>query len=51
MPYRLYGDGENDDGLFHIFGYSFPLDSSKVVRSMASPNNRSVLVLAMTLVP
>ena len=51
MPYRLYGDGENDDGLFHIFGYSFPLDSSKVVRSMALPNNRSVLVLAMTLVP
>ena len=51
VPYRLTGDGETDDGTFHIFGYSFDLDSSKVVRSVALPRNRNVVVLAMTLVP
>ena len=51
VPYRLTGDGETDDGTFHIFGYSFDLDSSKVVRSVALPRNRNVVILAMTLVP
>jgi alpha-mannosidase len=51
VPYRLTGDGDTDDGTFHIFGYSFDLDSSKVVRSVALPRNRNVVVLAMTLVP
>ncbi len=51
VPYRLTGDGETDDGTFHIFGYSFDLDGSKVVRSMSLPSNRNVVVLAMTLVP
>ena len=51
VPYRLTGDGETDDGSFHIFGYSFDLDSSKVVRSVALAGNRNVVVPAMTLVP
>ena len=51
VPYRLTGDGEADDGTFHIFGYSFDLASSKVVDSVALPRNRNVVVLAMTLVP
>lgn len=51
VPYRLTGDGERDDGSFHIFGYSFDLDSSKVVRSVALARNRNVVVPAMTLVP
>lgn len=51
VPYRLTGDGETDDGTFHVFGYSFDLDSSKVVQSVALPRNRNVVVLAMTLVP
>ena len=51
VPYRLTGDGETDDGTFHIFGYSFDLDGSKVVRSVSLPSNRNVVVLAMTLVP
>jgi alpha-mannosidase len=51
VPYRLTGDGDTDDGTFHIFGYSFDLDGSKVVRSVALPRNRNVVVLAMTLVP
>lgn len=51
VPYRLTGDGEADDGPFHIFGYSFDLDSDKAVRSITLPNNRSVVILAMALVP
>ena len=51
VPYRVTGDGETDNGIFHIFGYSFDLDSSKTVRSITLPNNRNVVVLAMTLVP
>lgn len=51
VPYRLSGDGETDDGTFHVFGYSFDLDSDKPVRSITLPNNRGVVVLAMALVP
>jgi alpha-mannosidase len=51
VPYRLSGDGETDDGMFHIFGYSFDLDGSKTVQSISLPNNRNVVVLAMTLIP
>lgn len=51
MPYRLLADGEEDDRVFQIYGYSFPLDSSKEVRSISLPNNRNVVALAMTLIP
>jgi hypothetical protein len=51
VPYRVAGDGETDDGTFHIFGYSFDLDTNKPVRSIALPNNRSVVIFAMALVP
>ena len=51
VPYRLSGDGETDDGPFHVFGYSFGLDRNKPVRSITLPNNRSVVILAIALVP
>jgi len=51
MPYRLGSDGEKDGNPFHLFAYSFALDSGKQVKSVALPNNRNVVVLAMTLVP
>jgi len=51
MPYRLQGDGSKDSRTFHLYGYSFNLDSSKLVRSITLPDNEHVLVLAMTLVP
>jgi alpha-mannosidase len=50
-PYRLAGDGSKDDGPFHVFAYSFALDSQKEVRSLTLPNNRDVVLLAATLVP
>jgi alpha-mannosidase len=51
MPYRLVADGEEDDRTFHIYGYRFALDPNKVVRSVTLPNNRYVVVFAMSLVP
>jgi alpha-mannosidase len=51
VPYRLVGDGAKDDRAFRLYGYSFPVDSSKAVRSITLPENEHVLVFAMTLVP
>jgi len=51
MPYRLEGDGSKDDRTFHLYGYSFSLDSNKIVRSITLPASEHVLVFAMTLVP
>jgi hypothetical protein len=51
VPYRLEGDAGTEDGTFHLFAYSFALEKSRVVSSMSLPNNRDVLVFAMTLVP
>jgi alpha-mannosidase len=52
LHYRLVGDGSIDDRPGgNIYAYSFHLDSSKQVRSITLPDNRNVLVLAITLVP
>ncbi len=51
MPYRLTEDGDKDSRPFHIYGYAFPLDSSRTVHSITLPSNANVLVFAMTLVP
>ena len=51
MPYRLESDGSKDNRTFYMYGYSFNLDSNKVVRSITLPDNEHVLVFAMTLVP
>jgi alpha-mannosidase len=51
FPYRLAGDGTKDDDTFQLFAYSFALDKTKVVSSISLPNNRDVLVFAMTLLP
>jgi alpha-mannosidase len=51
MPYRLQNDGSKDNRTFYIYGYSFNLDSGKVVRSITLPDNEHVLIFAMTLVP
>jgi alpha-mannosidase len=51
FSYRLVGEGGNDDDTFHLYGYTFPLEKSKMVNSISLPTNRDVLVFAMTLVP
>jgi alpha-mannosidase len=51
MPYRLMGEGAKDNRTFYLYGYSFPLDGKKVVRSITLSPNRNVVVFALTLVP
>lgn len=50
LPYRLTGDGERDHREFRVYGYSFPLNDKKTVRTFTLPQNPDVVVLAMTLV-
>ncbi len=51
MPYRLTANGGKDDRPFHLYGYSFALDRSKEVKSIALPDNRYVVVFAVSLIP
>lgn len=51
MPGRLTGNGSKDDRPFHLYGYSFALDSSKQTKSITLPDNRFVVVFAVSLVP
>ena len=51
MPYRLESDGNTDSRHFYIYAYSFNLDKTKNIRSISLPNNRNVVVFAITLVP
>ena len=50
LPYRLTGEGDRDNREFHVYGYSFPLDDKRAVRTLTLPQNPHVVVLAMTLV-
>jgi serine/threonine protein kinase len=49
-PYRLSGNGGRDDRTFYLYGYSFPLNDKKVVRSVTLPQNENVLVFGLALV-
>jgi len=49
-PYRLGSDGGRDNRPFYLYGYSFPLDATKVVRTIILPRNENVLVFAIALV-
>ena len=51
VPYRLQGDGSVDPNTFHLYAYNFPLDPHKQVKSFTLPQNRNVVVFALTLVP
>ena len=52
MDYRNQSDGSKDEGATcYVYGYSFNLNTTNAVKSVALPNNSSVEVFAMTLVP
>ena len=51
VGYRNSSDGTKDNRSFYVYGYSFKLNSSKVVQSIRLPSNANVLVLSMSLVP
>jgi hypothetical protein len=49
MAYRLTSTGSQQTGPWHLYAYSFALNSSKTVKSLTLPNSRNVTVLAVTL--
>ena len=51
MAYRLKNTGAADTGPVYIYGYSFAINGTKIIKSITLPNNRNVVVLAMDLTP
>jgi hypothetical protein len=52
MPYQDRGDGIRDDSLlFHVYAYSFALDSGNTVPTITLPNDGNVRLLTITLMP
>src|SRR5208283_3610455 len=51
MAYRVAPSGASDAGPYYLYGYSFPIDATKLVKSLTLPANRNVVVLAVTLIP
>jgi len=49
MAYRNKYNRAEDARAFHVYAYSFSLNSSKTVHSIALPANSKVVILAMTL--
>ncbi|MGB6688706.1 MAG: protease pro-enzyme activation domain-containing protein [Terracidiphilus sp.] len=49
MPYRNLADGTKDNRPFNLYGYTFVLDSHKIVKSVTLPDDPQVVVLAATL--
>ena len=47
MAYRLNSSGAEDNRTFHLYGYSFALNSAKTAVSLKLPANRDVVVLAI----
>jgi hypothetical protein len=51
MQYRNFDDGTKDKRTFNLYGYLFPLNPAKVVRSITLPDDPNVIILASTLLP
>ncbi|WP_263377318.1 S53 family peptidase [Granulicella paludicola] len=49
MAYRDYNDGSKNTQNFNAYRYTFALNPLKKVASVTLPNNRDVVILAMTL--
>lgn len=51
MAYRLLPGGAESPNPYHLYGYTFALDVSKTVQSIALPPSRHVVAFAVTLSP
>ena len=51
MGHRNSSDGTKDNRTFHLYGYSFKLNSAKVTQSLTLPNNAHVVVTSVSLAP
>ncbi len=50
MAYRVIPGGATQNGPFSVYGYSLVTDATKVIASISLPNNREVVILAVTLI-
>ncbi len=50
MPYRDLNDGSQDARTFNLYQYILSLDGWRTVQSIELPDNRDVIVLAITLI-
>ncbi|MGD0505294.1 MAG: putative Ig domain-containing protein [Steroidobacteraceae bacterium] len=48
MAYRIAPSGVTDIGPFYLYGYSFAVSGAKTIKSITLPNNRNVVVLAVS---
>jgi hypothetical protein len=46
--YRVNPDGSTDNRTLYVYGYTFALNTAKQVQSITLPQNRNVVVLAVT---
>lgn len=52
MGYRNSSNGSSsENNALYMYGYSFPLDSAKMPQSLTLPNNKNVVVTAISAVP
>lgn len=51
MAYRETPAGLRQTGPWNLYAYSLPVDPTRTLQSITIPNNRNVIVLAMSLVP
>jgi hypothetical protein len=51
MAYRIGASGAAQAGAFYLYAYSFAINGAKTVQSIALPDNRDVVVLAVDLLP
>jgi hypothetical protein len=51
MDYRITASGTTDNQAIYLYGYSFAIDATKTVKTLALPKNRDVVVLAIELIP
>jgi hypothetical protein len=49
MAYRDSSSGTADNRTFYLYGYAFPIDSTRTVKSVLLPSNRNVAVLSYAL--
>jgi hypothetical protein len=50
MAYRIAPNGVQANGAYYLYGYTFALNSAKIVKSLTLPATRNVVVLAIDLV-
>src|SRR5258708_1665239 len=48
-PYQNTGSGGRTNGNVYLYGFVVPLDGTKIVKSLTLPNNRNVVLMAMSL--